>query len=454
MDHSKKPFVLMSAFVGSHLSAVLPIAQNLVSQGYDVYFLTPTARRSMVEATGAKFVPLLGAADFTEEDFDSMGPGKTESQKSGPEGLIYDMIHYFLNPIPAQYESIQSALRDFKAKDASRPVVLLNEAAFGGALCVKLGASGLVPAGLISIGIVPLPITSADTAPFGPGLPPDSTPAGRERNIAMNQQILETLFKEPQEAFQNALKSTGASTTPYFFFDAAVRVPDRFVQMCHPALEYPRSDAPSNIVFAGSFPPNESGNWANRPEWWDDVAVNSEKKRIVFVCQGTFQTNYKDLILPTMESFREDPSVLVVAALGVRGSSIPSETVPANCRVVDFIPFEEILPYATVFVTNGGYGGVQKAISAGVPMVIGGASEDKPEVAGRAEWAGIGVNLRTATPTKEAVSEAVNEILGNPKYTQKVQEIAADLKKSYRPFATIAKAIDEIAAVYKDGNMS
>ncbi|RDW56478.1 hypothetical protein BP5796_13119 [Coleophoma crateriformis] len=439
MDHPKKPFVLMTAFVGSHLTAVLPIAQNLASQGYDVYFLAATARRNVVEATGAKFVPLLGAADFTEEDFGSLGPGKTESQKSGPEGLIYDMIHYFLNPIPAQYESIQNALRDFEAKDAGRPVVMLNEAAFGGAMCVKLGAPGLHPAGLISIGIVPLPITSVDTAPFGPGLPPDSTPAGRERNIAMSKQILETLFKEPQVAFQNAL---------------TIRLPDRFVQMCHPALEYPRSDAPSNIVFAGSFPPSESGNWANRPEWWNDVAINSEKKRIVFVCQGTYQTNYKDLILPTMEAFRDDPNVLVVAALGVRDSSIPSETVPANCRVVDYIPFEEILPYATVFVTNGGYGGVQKAISAGVPMVIGGVTEDKPEVAGRVEWAGIGMNLRTATPTKEAVFEAVNEIWSNPKYTQKVQEIAADLKNSYRPFATVAKAIDEIVAGHKDGNAS
>jgi UDP:flavonoid glycosyltransferase YjiC (YdhE family) len=32
-------------------------------------------------------------------------------------------------------------------------------------------------------------------------------------------------------------------------------------------------------------------------------------------------------------------------------------------------------------VTNGGYGGVQMALSYGVPLVVAGASEDKPEVA-------------------------------------------------------------------------
>lgn len=386
MDHSKKPFVLMSSFVGSHLNAVLPITQNIVSQGYDTYFLAPTARRHVIEATGAKFIPLSGAADFTEEDLGSLGPGKTESEKTGPEGLVYDLIHFFINPLPAHYEGIQRALRDFKDKDASRPVVMLTEAGFAGAMCVKLGAPGLTPAGLISIGIAPLPLSSVDTAPFGPGLPPDSSPAGRERNAAMNKHLLETFLKAPQVAFQNALKAVGATVTPDSFLDAAVHLPDRYLQLCHPALEYPRSDAPSNIVFAGSLPTIETGEWVARPAWWDDVAINSESKRIVFVSQGTIKIDYNDLIIPTIEAFRDDPDVLLVVALGVRGSSIPSETViPPNCRVMDYIPFEEILAHTTVYVTNGGYGGVQKAISAGVPMVIGGASEDKPEVAGRAE---------------------------------------------------------------------
>jgi len=32
---------------------------------------------------------------------------------------------------------------------------------------------------------------------------------------------------------------------------------------------------------------------------------------------------------------------------------------------------------------------------------------DKPEVANRAEWAGFGLNLKTETPTQEAVRKAV-----------------------------------------------
>ena len=52
-------------------------------------------------------------------------------------------------------------------------------------------------------------------------------------------------------------------------------------------------------------------------------------------------------------------------------------------------------------VTNGGYGGVQIALSYGVPLVVAGTTEDKPEVAARVAWSGAGINLKTATPAPQ-----------------------------------------------------
>jgi UDP:flavonoid glycosyltransferase YjiC (YdhE family) len=43
-----------------------------------------------------------------------------------------------------------------------------------------------------------------------------------------------------------------------------------------------------------------------------------------------------------------------------------------------------LLPHVDAMVTNGGYGGVQQALAHGVPLVVTGDSEDKPEVAARA----------------------------------------------------------------------
>ena len=49
-----------------------------------------------------------------------------------------------------------------------------------------------------------------------------------------------------------------------------------------------------------------------------------------------------------------------------------------------------LLPKTDVFLTNGGYGGVQLALRHGLPIVVTGGQEDKPEVAARVAWAGVG----------------------------------------------------------------
>ena len=67
-------------------------------------------------------------------------------------------------------------------------------------------------------------------------------------------------------------------------------------------------------------------------------------------------------------------------------------------------------------VTNGGYGAVQRALATGVPLVVAGDTEDKPEVAARVAWSGAGIDLRTGAPTAKAVRHAVREVLGDGRY--------------------------------------
>jgi UDP:flavonoid glycosyltransferase YjiC (YdhE family) len=66
-----------------------------------------------------------------------------------------------------------------------------------------------------------------------------------------------------------------------------------------------------------------------------------------------------------------------------------------NTFVAEHILHDLLLPKVDVMVTNGGYGAVQRALSTGIPLVVAGNTEDKPEVAARVAWSGAGVNLRT-----------------------------------------------------------
>src|SRR5258708_38773144 len=86
---------------------------------------------------------------------------------------------------------------------------------------------------------------------------------------------------------------------------------------------------------------------------------------------------------------------------------LPGGIKPDNVKIENFIPFEQILHKVDVFVTNGGFGSVNLALSKGVPMVIGGDTEDKGLTANRVSWTGTGINLESGRPTGEKDTPAL-----------------------------------------------
>ncbi len=124
------------------------------------------------------------------------------------------------------------------------------------------------------------------------------------------------------------------------------------------------------------------------------------------------------LVVPTIDALAGE-DVLVVAGTG-RGRLGP---VPANVRTAPFIPHAWLLPETDVMVTNGGYGGVQAALSNGVPLVVAGDTEEKPEIAAHVGWTGAGLNLKTGKPSAAQVREAVRTVIERPAYRQRAQEL-------------------------------
>jgi UDP:flavonoid glycosyltransferase YjiC (YdhE family) len=95
--------------------------------------------------------------------------------------------------------------------------------------------------------------------------------------------------------------------------------------------------------------------------------------------------------------------------------------------VAAFLPYDRLLPLTDVMVTNGGWGGVLAATEAGVPLVVAGRTLDKPEIARRVAWAGVGLNLRTGRPKPQRVRQAVWQALNNPGLRTRTREIGQGL---------------------------
>jgi UDP:flavonoid glycosyltransferase YjiC (YdhE family) len=163
---------------------------------------------------------------------------------------------------------------------------------------------------------------------------------------------------------------------------------------------------------------------------------------VVHVTQGTIANrDYRQVIAPALEALAGAEVLVVVSTGGRPLDSLPP--LPPNARAAEYLPYDELLPRTAVFVTNGGYGGVQYALRHGVPVVSSGGQEDKPEVAARVAWSGVGRRLRTETPTPAAVGEAVHDVLGDPRYGEAARRVAQSMARA-GGMAEVAAVVDAL----------
>lgn len=182
------------------------------------------------------------------------------------------------------------------------------------------------------------------------------------------------------------------------------------------------------------------------PAFWDEITSGNTK--LVVVSQGTIATNYTQLVIPTIQALADRDEIYIVALLGVKGATLPAEkgfSVPSNTYNLDYFPYDTLLPHASVFIFNGGYGGFIHGAINGMPMVLAGVSEDKPEVGACGEYCGLAVNLRTSDSTTQQLSEAVSKLLFDPSYKKKANQIMRE-NSEMRATNAIESAVLNMAA--------
>lgn len=413
---------------------VLSLVHGLTDDGYEATVVTGPAFEQKVRDVGADFVPLEGNADFDDHTLDDLVPGRKEMAPSF-DRTVQDVEHMMVGTLREQFAAIQRAFK--RLSESGRPVVLISEVLFFGAHPISLGAPGFKPAGWICLGVLPLLIRSDHTL----GLDNDRSPEAHAKKLAMNHALEHQIFVKATAKHKEICKELGCTEDPKFIWEHSYIAADRFLQLCPPSLEFPRDRLPSNFRFAGSTPKHRAQ--FTPPSWWGDVL---SAKRVVMVTQGTFAVSYKYLIVPTLEALKDEPDTLTVAVLGRRGAKLPDDVVvPENARVIDYFSYDALLPHVDALVYNGGYGGLQHSLGHSVPVIIAGDSEDKPMVAARAEAAGVAIDLKTGLPTVEQIKEAVDSIIGDPKFHEASKKVQIELE-SHNSLKILQESITEIAS--------
>ena len=459
--------LIASVPVYGHVTPLLTAARGLVERGYTVRFLTGRNFEAAVTATGATFVPLPIEADSVDraavataaglaDDAVSAAPSPmreaptaglarrmvkklkaatrtrlaayvrdSSSAWSGIAGMRYGLVGAFVWPARLQYQALLSELEE--------PVdAVIADPVFVGALLLAGLPRDRRPA-IIGGGVIPLTLGSRHVPPFGLGLMPLRGPANLPRNAVLRFFVQRIALRRLQQRVDEIYRSIHGRPLEVFAVDW-FGTTDAVAQFSVPGFEYPRPDSPVPLHFIG--PPSVSAPTTfERPSWWSEL---DGSRPVVLVTQGTIANlDLTELVRPTLDGLAE-ADILVVATTG--GAPVESlGPLPENARAAEFLPYDQLLPLVDVMVTNGGFGGVHYALKHGVPLVIAGSSEDKPEVAARAVWSQTGISLHTGRPSSQQIAVAVDQAVSDPRYRGAAAALAAQIGA--------AGGIDELASI-------
>jgi MGT family glycosyltransferase len=433
-DSLKGKKILFANFpADGHFNPLTGLAVHLKWLGCDVRWYTSNKYADKLQRLGIPHLPFKKAMDIS--DVEAAFPER-DAIKRQVAKLKFDIIHAFILRGPEYYADLRDIYQNFSFD------LMVADCAFTGIPFVTDSMN--IP--VISIGVFPLTETSKDLPPAGLGLTPSYSLFGKMKQGVMRIVADIALFRQPNKIMKKLLTRHGIDHLNTNVFDLMVKKSSYLLQSGTPGFEYYRSDLGKNIRFVGSLLPYQSKKHIAQ---WSDERLNRFEK-IVVVTQGTVEKNVEKILVPVLEAFK-DTDVLVIATTGGSNTADLKKRFPQNNLIIeDFIPFGDIMPYADVYVTNGGYGGVMLGIENQLPLVVAGVHEGKNEINARIGYFELGINLKTEWPKPQQVKKAIEEVMSNKKYKENVMKLASEFS-NYNPNDLTAHYIAE--ALQKRGKL-
>ncbi|SEB05655.1 glycosyltransferase, MGT family [Pedobacter hartonius] len=396
-----------------HINPLTGMAKHLQGLGCEVKFYVSDHFDAKMKSIGIDYYPISKANDSNSETIRKQYPELITTNDPVEKHKIYQKI--LVKTAKDSFEDIQDIYSSFPFD------LVITTCAYLSIPLIRYKFQ--VP--VVSVGVIPL----AEDEETGA----KNTPLPQENAIN---------FKEGSNPYAELLTAQGV---PYQKAEIVnilkflTRQASLYLQIGTPEFEYKHDHLGENIRYVGALSPYLKP--ASENKWYDERLEKYAK--IVFVTQGTVESDTAKLIEPTLQAFI-NTDTLVIATTGGKGTQLLKEKYVAdNLIIEDYIPYADVMPYASAYITNGGYGGTILSIRNRLPLVAAGLHEGKNEVCARIGYFKIGIDLKTESPTSQAIYDAVQEILENKVYKDNIVNLSDDMN-TYNPLALSVKYIKEL----------
>ncbi|MDC5696332.1 glycosyltransferase [Intrasporangium calvum] len=363
-----------------HLFPLMPLLLELRDRGHEVHLRTLGSQVAAARRAGLEVEPIDPAiGEIVHPDWEATNP---------IEGLKLAVLTFS-----------QRARLDGpdlkKALDEVRPdVVIVDTNSWGAQLAAQAWGRPWV-----TFSPYTPPLSSSGTPPFGPGFAPLPGLLGRLRDGVARPFVTgaaERVLRPRVNPLRAEWGLPPIRTADQFYRQA----PLMLVTTSEP-FEYPHPDWGDRIRMIGAL------NWEppqDAPAWLAEI----DGPLVLVTTSSEYQAD-EALVRAAAEGMAGEPYT-VIATMPAGVSDVGA--LPANVRVVDFVPHGPVLDRAVAAVTHGGMGATQKALARGVPVCVVPFGRDQLEVAARVVNAGAGTRLAAKKLTPEALREQVRTAIG------------------------------------------
>ena len=410
-----------------HFNPLTGLALHLKSIGCDVRWYTGKQYADKIKSFDIPYFGLKSAMELIPEDFEKQFPQR-DKIKSAIGKLNFDIINVFINQGPHYYADIIDIYKSFPFD------VMIADVAFTGIPFVAEKMN--IP--VIGIGIFPLMETSKDLGPAGLAMTPSTSFFGRLKQDLLRFVADKVLFRKANKYMEKLFGEYGIKVEGNVFHVVA-RKSTLLLQSGSPGFEYKRSDLGQNVRFIGALLPHSKKR--QQAPWYDKRL--EQYKKVLLVTQGTVEKDTKKLIVPTLEAFKNSDYLVIVTTGGSSTAELRERFPQENFIIEDFIPFGDVMPYANIYISNGGYGGVMLGIENNMPMVVAGVHEGKNEICARVGYFKLGINLKTEWPTAAQLRTAVEKVMADKTYKSNVVKLKKEFD-TYNPQQLTEHYVNEI----------
>jgi UDP:flavonoid glycosyltransferase YjiC (YdhE family) len=421
MERTKVLFA--TAPFDGHFNPLTTLALALQQIGYDVRWYTRENYAPKFAKLQVPHFPFRNALQFHDGNMDELFPRRA-AIRSKIAKINFDIQEIFVKRGPEYFEDLQEIHKTFPFD------IMVADLGFTGIAYVRR----LMQIPVIGVSVFPLMESAKELAPYGLGLTPASTYAGKLKQAALRFLASQVLFRKSNKLNSEIFASHGITGTGNLFDDGIFHS-SIVLHSGTPGFEYPREKMSEHIRFAGALLPATSASESGSRTYRDN-----SYERTVLVTQGTVEKDIEKLLVPALQAFRGSNTRVIVTTGGSGTAELKRRFPESNFLIEDFIPFGQVMPHCDVYISNGGYGGVLLGIQNRLPMVVAGIHEGKSEICARVGYFKLGIDLHTETPTPAQIREAVNKVSRNRQYASNVEELAEEFSY-YDPTFLIKKYV-------------